>query len=61
VSIRLAAIASCEICRATQEFDATKEIAAAAREAGWYLPGFGGTLCPRCGAAVKRLTEGSPK
>lgn len=53
-------IAECEICAVTKEFDAdlsVEDLGTAMREAGWELPGYGGSFCPRCSRAVKTLSK----
>jgi hypothetical protein len=59
MSARRVWIAECEVCGTTKEFDGSHtevELGSDLRAAGWELPGYGGTFCPRCAAAVKKLS-----
>lgn len=53
-------IVTCEICDATTEHDAAltiEQLGEAIRAAGWTLPIYGGTFCPRCQRAIETLSN----
>ena len=52
-------VATCDLCeRTTIEFDGDlteQELGAKLLEAGWQLPIYGGTIEPKCWAAMRKL------
>jgi hypothetical protein len=57
-------VVTCEIlCGARQKFDGDldeEKLGEAIRAAGWEIPVYGGTFCPRCYQAVKTLSRRNP-